>query len=92
LYFFEVMTGQQTLGFQPDLYLDIGRVREVKRQAAYCHASQTPDGFWPVHEAMHGRRGTECGVEAAEAYTLVEAKAGRPLLPVTFLARGPARP
>ena len=36
---------------------------------------------------MHRRRGAECGVEFAEAYSLVEAKAGCPLLPVTFLGR-----
>ena len=31
LYFFEVMTDQQTLAFRPELYLDIAPVREVKR-------------------------------------------------------------
>ena len=67
LYCFEVMTDQQSLGFKPHLYLDIGRVREIKKQASYCHKSQNPDGFWAVHEAMHGRRGAECGVECAEA-------------------------
>jgi hypothetical protein len=36
---------------------------------------------------MHRRRGAECGVEFAEAYSLVEAKEGCPLLPVKFLGR-----
>ena len=92
LYCFEVMTDQQSLGFKPDLYLDIGRVREIKREASYCHKSQNPDGFWPVHEAMHGRRGSESGVECAEAYYLVEAKKGCPLLPVDFLPKVDAKP
>lgn len=87
LYFFEVMTDQQTLGFRPTLYLDLEGVREVKREACYCHASQGPAAFWPVHEAMHRRRGAECGVTHAEAYYLVEAKPGCPLLPVSFLGR-----
>jgi len=87
LYCFEVMTDQQSLGFKPHLYLDIGRVRDMKKKASYCHKSQSPDGFWPVHEAMHNRRGAECGVECAEAYYLVEAKKGRPLLPVEFLPK-----
>lgn len=87
LYFFEVMTDQQTLGFRPDLYLDIGEVRDLKRKSFDCHASQGPEGLWRVHDAMHRRRGAECGVDFAEAYTLVEAKKGRPLLPVTFLPR-----
>lgn len=87
LYFFEVMTDQQTLGFPPTLYLNIESVRAVKREACYCHASQGPAAFWPVHEAMHRRRGAESGVSHAEAYYLVEAKAGSPLLPVSFLGR-----
>ena len=33
LYFFEVMTDQQTIGFAPDLFLDIGSVRDVKKQS-----------------------------------------------------------
>ncbi len=87
LYFFEVMTDQQTLGFHPELYLDIEAVRETKKQACLCHESQHPEGFWAVHEQMHVRRGAECGVEYAEAYSLVEAKPGRHLLPVQFLPR-----
>jgi LmbE family N-acetylglucosaminyl deacetylase len=87
LYCFEVMTDQQSLGFTPHLYLDIGRVRAIKKQASYCHKSQNLDGFWPVHEAMHRRRGAECGVEFAEAYYLVEAKKDCPLLPVEFLPK-----
>ncbi len=89
LYFFEVMTDQQTLAFQPDLYLDIGPVREVKRKSLDQHKSQEPEAIWQVHERMHHRRGTECGVEFAEAYSLVEAKPDCPLLPVTFLRRRP---
>jgi LmbE family N-acetylglucosaminyl deacetylase len=87
LYFFEVMTDQQTIAFQPEHYLDIGPVREVKRRALMEHKSQEPEAIWQVHEAMHRRRGTECGVELAEAYSLVEAKQGCPLLPVVFLRK-----
>jgi LmbE family N-acetylglucosaminyl deacetylase len=87
LYFFEVMTDQQTLAFKPELYLDIGPVREIKRKALDQHKSQDPASIWRVHEQMHRRRGAECGVEYAEAYSLVEAKPGCPLLPVTFLGR-----
>jgi LmbE family N-acetylglucosaminyl deacetylase len=90
LYFFEVMTDQQTLGFDPDLYLDIAPVREVKREALQRHKSQDPDAIWAVHERMHRRRGTECGLTFAEAYKLVEAKEGCPRLPVPFRQRGGA--
>jgi LmbE family N-acetylglucosaminyl deacetylase len=86
LYFFEVMTGQQTQVFDPDLYLDIESVRAIKKQACESHRSQHPEQFWPVHEQMHRRRGLESGVRYAEAYRLAEAKPGSLLLPVRFLA------
>jgi LmbE family N-acetylglucosaminyl deacetylase len=87
LYFFEVMTDQQTVAFEPDLYLDIGPVRDVKKRALMEHRSQEPGAIWEDHEKMHRRRGAECGVEFAEAYKLVEAKEGCPLLPVKFLGK-----
>ncbi len=87
LYFFEVMTDQQTIGFDPDLFLDIGPVRDVKKRSLDEHKSQGPDEIWQAHERMHRRRGAECRVEYAEAYKLVEAKEGCPLLPVLFLPK-----
>jgi N-acetylglucosamine malate deacetylase 1 len=87
LYFFEVMTDQQTIGFAPDLLLDITPVRDVKKRSLDEHKSQGPEEIWQFHERMHRRRGLECGVEFAEAYKLVEAKEGCPLLPVQFRER-----
>jgi LmbE family N-acetylglucosaminyl deacetylase len=87
LYFFEVMTDQQSIAFRPELYLDIKPVRETKRIALEEHKSQEPSKIWAFHEGMHRRRGAECGAEFAEAYSLVEAKPGCPLLPVKFHER-----
>ena len=87
LYFFEVETGLQSLAFHPELYLDVGAVRGAKEQACFCHKSQEPIVFWRIHDQMHRDRGRECGVQYAEAYTLVEAKANCPLLPVQFLSK-----
>jgi N-acetylglucosamine malate deacetylase 1 len=87
LYFFEVMTGAQTIGFEPELYLDITPVRAVKKRSLDEHKSQVPEEIWQAHEQMHRRRGAECGVQFAEAYKLVEAKEGCPRLPVSFLTR-----
>ena len=84
LYFFEVMTDQQTIAFRPELYLDIEPVRAVKKQSLMEHKSQDPESIWTDHEKMHRRRGAECGVMFAEAYSLVEAKQGSALLPVPF--------
>jgi LmbE family N-acetylglucosaminyl deacetylase len=81
------MTDQQTVAFDPDLYLDIGPVRDVKKRALDEHKSQEPGAIWEAHEKMHRRRAGECGVEVAEAYKLVEAKEGRPLLPIKFLGK-----
>ena len=90
LYFFEVETGLQSLGFRPELYLDVGAVRAAKEQACLCHKSQDPIVFWRIHDQMHRDRGRECGVPFAEAYLLGEPKPGCPLFPVPFLS--PRRP
>lgn len=87
LYFFEVMTDRQTIGFRPDLFLDVDEVRELKKDACLCHQSQSPEGFWAVHEDMHRRRGEECGVRYAEAFILAETLPGRALLPVSLLKK-----
>ncbi len=92
LYFFEVMTGAQTIGFEPELYLDITPVRSLKKRALDQHKSQEPEEIWRAHEQMHQHRGAECGVEFAEAYTLVEAKEGCPRLPVHFVSRKAEKP
>jgi LmbE family N-acetylglucosaminyl deacetylase len=87
LYFFEVETDQQTIAFKPELFLDINPVREVKRRALYEHKSQEPSKIWELHDRMHRRRGAQCGLQFAEAYSLVEAKPGCALLPVKFLEK-----
>jgi LmbE family N-acetylglucosaminyl deacetylase len=87
LYYFEVMTGEQSISFSPDLYLDIEPVREIKRLALAEHKSQQPAQIWSSHERMHRRRGAECGKEFAEAYSLVEPKQGCPVMPVRFLEK-----
>lgn len=87
LYFYEVLTDEQSLGFRAELYLDIEPVRDIKKKAIECIKSQSDWNLWQSHEKMHCRRGAECGVEHAEAYFLVEAKPDCPLLPVQFLPK-----
>ena len=67
LYFYEVMTGKQSLCFQPTDYVDITEVAEVKRQACFCHESQDIASWYAHHEHMNRWRGYEAGVTAAEA-------------------------
>ncbi len=73
-YFFEVMTGQQSLHFRPTHYVDISDVAEIKHRALLCHRSQNGEEVWQSHETMHRLRGHECGAERAEAYIRVDRK------------------
>lgn len=72
LYFFEVCTGPQTMGFHPTDYVDISSTLDQKHQAVYCHTSQNPDGIYHSQHCNHGMmetfRGMEAGVKAAEAF------------------------
>jgi LmbE family N-acetylglucosaminyl deacetylase len=75
LYFFEVCTGEQTLGFHPDVFVDITGTQEIKRKAVYCHASQDPAGIYACgHAAMEDFRGRELGVKAAEGFVQMTGK------------------
>jgi LmbE family N-acetylglucosaminyl deacetylase len=69
LYFFEVNSGSQTLGFVPAAYVDITATREKKKAALLAHKSQNGERIYRVHhEVMENFRGRELGVAAAEAF------------------------
>ena len=69
LYFFEVDSGSQTLGFQPTAYVDITSTREKKKAALFAHRSQDGEQIYRVHhEVMENFRGRELQVPAAEAF------------------------
>ena len=75
LYYFEVLSGIQTVGFHPTDYVDITSTRETKRQAVYCHTSQNPAEIYSHgHESMEHFRGLEAGYAAAEAFVYVGGK------------------
>jgi LmbE family N-acetylglucosaminyl deacetylase len=59
---FEVTTDQQTIGFTPELFLNIAPVRDVEKRSLDEHKSQGPEEIWQVHERMHPRRGAQCGL------------------------------
>lgn len=69
LYFFEVDSGFQTLGFMPTAYVDITPVRAKKQAALFAHRSQGGEAIYRNHhEIMENFRGRELGVAAAEAF------------------------
>ncbi len=68
LYYFEVLSGEQTQLFRPTEYVDISAVAERKRAACFAHASQRPAEWYPIHERMSRFRGLEHGCEQAEAF------------------------
>lgn len=73
-YYFEVMSGLQSIHFHPTHYIDISSVAEIKHKALLCHKSQDGESVWQDHELMHRFRGRECGVERAEAYIRIDRK------------------
>lgn len=69
LYYAEVMTGNQTLTFSPDTYVDITAFREDKLKAYLCHKSQLLEGnIARYHDPMEEMRGLEFQCGYAEAF------------------------
>lgn len=72
LYFFEVCTGAQTMGFKPTDYVDITATKEQKRKALFCHTSQNPAAIYVSSDCnpvmLETFRGIEINVPAAEAF------------------------
>lgn len=69
LYYFEAMTGLQTMNFAPDEYVDITSTVDLKHQAIMCHTTQEPE--WMLdewHIPMEKMRGNEFQCKAAEAF------------------------
>jgi LmbE family N-acetylglucosaminyl deacetylase len=80
VYFFEVNSGSQTLGFQPTVYVDITATRERKKAALLSHRSQDGESIYRKHhEVMETFRGRELGVAAAEAFVALarDSRSGR---------------
>jgi len=80
LYYFEVLSGEQTQLFRPTDYVNISAVAERKREACFAHISQLPAEWYPVHEHMGGFRGLEHGCAQAEAFLRHDQSPPLPLL------------
>jgi len=82
VYFYEVDSGFQTMGFNPTHYVDITPVREKKKAALFAHRSQDGEQIYREHhEIMENYRGREAGVRAAEAFVRLARDGRVDLLP-----------
>ena len=82
LFFFEVNTGAQSLGFLPNVYVDITETLEKKKAALVAHQSQNGEAIWrDYHEVIANWRGREAGVKAAEAFFELRRDRGLSSLP-----------
>ena len=71
LYYFEVMTGEQTQMFHPTHWVNIEAVLERKHEACNCHVSQGMQALYDGwHTTMEHFRGIESRCLAAEAFAL----------------------
>lgn len=69
LFFFEVESGHQSLGFTPAIFVDITATRARKQAALFSHKSQRGEEMYHRHHELIERfRGRELGIEAAEAF------------------------
>ncbi|HTL18142.1 MAG TPA: PIG-L family deacetylase [Patescibacteria group bacterium] len=68
LYYYEVSSGEDTVQFDPTHYVDIGSTVARKRAACFAHASQAPDKFYSLQEAVTRFRGIESGYKQAEGF------------------------
>ena len=69
LYYFEVMSGQQSQNFNPTDYVDISSVVQRKHEACFVHESQLiKETYNDDHGKMEVFRGFEGGCEFAEAF------------------------
>ena len=83
LYFYEVNTGVETMGFTPTDYVDITSTHEKKKAAMFAHKTQDPvntynNYFKPLEEF----RGLEAGVKQAEAFIHFKAEGDRAVIMV----------
>lgn len=68
LHYYEVSPGEDTVGFLPDGYVDISGVVDRKQRACDAHASQNPQRYQAMQDALVRERGADVGVARAEAY------------------------
>jgi N-acetylglucosamine malate deacetylase 1 len=71
MYYYEVSDGEDTTQFPaPTHYVDITAVADTKKAACYAHASQSPDSYYAVQDAVAAFRGLTSGSKRAEGFVM----------------------
>lgn len=70
LYYYEVLTGEQTQNFHPTHFMDITGTAELKKEASMKHVSQNPGHWYSHHQKMDEFRGFQYkpGCKYAESF------------------------
>ncbi len=68
IYYYEVSNGEDTVQFTPTHYVNISETTAQKHAACYAHASQAPEKFYALQQAVTRFRGIESGHKEAEAF------------------------
>jgi LmbE family N-acetylglucosaminyl deacetylase len=68
LYYYEVMTGEQTQNFHPTHFIDITDLTAIKKEATLKHVSQKAAEWFSFHEKMDEFRGFQYKCGAAESF------------------------
>jgi LmbE family N-acetylglucosaminyl deacetylase len=70
LYYYEVMTGEQTQHFHPTHFIDITHVAAIKKEATLKHVSQKAAEWFSYHQKMDEFRGFQStlGYKYAESF------------------------
>jgi LmbE family N-acetylglucosaminyl deacetylase len=72
----KVSDGDDTTQFPaPTHYVDITNTADAKKAACYAHATQNPDYFYGVQDAVATFRGLQAGSKKAEAFTYCKSAA-----------------
>ena len=71
LYYYEVMTGEQTQNFHPTHFIDITAVQTIKREATLKHVSQKASEWFSYHQKMDEFRGMQWGRNCKYAESFV---------------------
>jgi LmbE family N-acetylglucosaminyl deacetylase len=71
MYYYEVSDGEDTTQFPaPTHYVDITAVADTKKAACYAHASQSPDSYYAVQDAVAVFRGLASRSKRAEGFVM----------------------